>query len=67
MPAWLILDRMSNALYCFDESNGSGVVSSFDMTETTLSQTGHAKTTGGDVHEWLFGGSDGDGFFPTTE
>ncbi|KAK5741292.1 hypothetical protein LTR17_003998 [Elasticomyces elasticus] len=52
MPAWLALDpKTSTTLYCFDESYGSGV----------------AKTAGGDVHGWLYGGSDGQSFVSTAE
>ncbi|KAK1068749.1 hypothetical protein LTR74_005407 [Friedmanniomyces endolithicus] len=67
MPSWLTLDHTSKSLYCFDESSNSGVVSSFDVTGATPKLTGQAKTSGGDVHEWLYGGSDGQGFLSTAE
>ncbi|KAK3116437.1 hypothetical protein LTR53_003230 [Teratosphaeriaceae sp. CCFEE 6253] len=51
MPAWLTLDRSSRTLYCFDESYGSGVV----------------KTSGADVHGWLYGGPQGEGFLAMAE
>ncbi|TKA67552.1 hypothetical protein B0A55_08637 [Friedmanniomyces simplex] len=67
MPSWLTLDRTSKTLYCFDESSNSGVVSSFDVTGAAPKMTGQAKTSGADVHGWLYGGSDGNGFLSMAE
>ena len=67
MPSWLTLNRNSSTLYCFDESSNSGVVSSFEIDSAALKSSGQAKTSGGDVHGWLYGGSDGQGFLSAAE
>jgi 6-phosphogluconolactonase (cycloisomerase 2 family) len=68
MPSWLTLDSASGTLYCFDEEGNSGVVSQYKVgSDGSVTMTGQAKTTGGDVHGWLFGGSDGKGFLAMAE
>lgn len=63
MPSWLTLDRTAGTLYCFDESYGGGIVSSFDVGDGTLKSSGQASTGGNTVHGWLYG----DGFIATAE
>lgn len=67
MPSWLTLDRTAGTLYCFDESYGRGVVSSFDVSSGALKQSGQASTGGNDVHGWLYGGDDGSSFLSAAE
>jgi len=74
MPSWLTLDSEKGVLYCFDESGAGqqgvsgGVVTSYTVnTEGSLKQSGQAKTSGGDVHGWFYGGPDGRGFVATAE
>lgn len=74
MPSWLTLDSETGTLYCFDESGAGqqgisgGVVTSYVVNaDGSLKQSGQAKTAGGDVHGWLYGGSDGRGFVATAE
>jgi 6-phosphogluconolactonase (cycloisomerase 2 family) len=74
MPSWLTLDSDTGTLYCFDESGAGqqgvsgGVVTSYVVnTNGALKQSGQAKTAGGDVHGWFYGGSDGKGFLATAE
>lgn len=73
MPSWLTLDSETGTLYCFDESGagqgvGGGVVTSYTVnSDGSLKQSGQAKTSGGDVHGWLYGGADGRGFVAMAE
>ncbi|KAK9416589.1 putative 6-phosphogluconolactonase [Seiridium unicorne] len=74
MPSWLTLDSESGTLYCFDESGAGqqgvsgGVVTSYTVnTDGSLTQSGQANTSGGDVHGWYYGGADGRGFIATAE
>ena len=72
MPSWLTLDSASGNLYCFDESASyfgpSPVVSSeLVASNGSVTKTGQAKTSGGDVHGWLYGGSDGKSFVSMAE
>lgn len=66
MPSWLTLDEKSRTLYCFDESWGGGVVSSFDISNGSLELTGQAETSGGDVHGYFYGGEDENSFLATA-
>ncbi|KAH8200061.1 hypothetical protein TruAng_005783 [Truncatella angustata] len=74
MPSWLTLDSDKGILYCFDESGAGqqgisgGVVTSYTVnTDGSLKQVGQAKTLGGDVHGWFYGGSDGRGYIAAAE
>lgn len=50
------LDGTAGTLYCFDESYGRGIFSSFGVGSETSQLTGQASTAGNDVHGWLYGG-----------
>lgn len=65
MPTWL--DSESDVLYCFDESYGAGVVSSFDIKNSSLEARGQADTQGNDVHGCLYGGPNGSSFMATAQ
>ncbi|KAI6829912.1 hypothetical protein KC332_g11637 [Hortaea werneckii] len=65
MPTWL--DSESDVLYCFDESYGAGVVSSFDIRNSSLEARGQADTQGNDVHGCLYGGPNGSSFMATAQ
>ncbi|KAI7178871.1 hypothetical protein D0869_04472 [Hortaea werneckii] len=65
MPTWLDLE--SDVLYCFDESYGAGVVSSFDIKNSSFELRGQADTKGSDVHGCLYGGSNGSSFMATAQ
>lgn len=72
MPAWLQLDSASSTVYCVDEGSaawgGSPVVASFSVAnDGSLKSKGSAKSSGADVHGWLYGGSDGNGFLATSQ
>lgn len=72
MPAWLQLDSASGTVYCVDEGSaawgGSPVVAAFSVAnDGRLKPAGSAKSSGGDVHGWLYGGSDGKGFLATAQ
>lgn len=71
-PSWITYDSASTSLYCFDESGGyanspGGVVSSYKIgSNAAATLSGTAKTSGGEVHGWLYGGSDGRSFLSTA-
>ena len=66
MPSWLTFDSPSKSLYCFDETGswgGGSVVASFTVDgNSKLTSSGQAKSTGGEVHGSLYGGTNGVGF-----
>jgi 6-phosphogluconolactonase (cycloisomerase 2 family) len=67
-PTWLYLDESSKTVYCFDESwAGSGVLTTYSLGASGLTQTASAKTPGNSVHGQLYGGKDGKSFVVTSE
>jgi len=67
-PAWLHYEDSLKTLFCFDESwQGSGVLTTYSVGSSGLSQSGSARTAGNTVHGSLYGGKDGKGFVATTE
>jgi 6-phosphogluconolactonase (cycloisomerase 2 family) len=70
MPSWLTYDSASRTLYVTDES-GSGSGSSLTAvsvgSDGTLKSAGSGRSTGGEVHSSLYGGSDGKSFIAAAE
>ena len=70
MPSWLAYDSASRTLYVTDESGAMGGSSLTAVTagaDGSLKTAGTGRSTGGEVHCTLYGGSDGKGFIAAAE
>ena len=70
MPSWLTFDSASRTLYVTDESGamgGSTLTAVSVGTDGSLKVAATGRSTGGEVHCSLYGGSDGKGFIAAAE
>lgn len=69
MPSWLTLDSATRNLYITDETSYGGAVLTTLAVQAdgSLKALNTARTTGGEVHSTLYGGSNGTGFIAAAE
>jgi hypothetical protein len=69
MPSWLTLDSASGNLYCVDEAEyGSPVLTNLAVgSDGTVKSVVTARSTGGELHSSLYGGSNGKGYIAVAE
>lgn len=69
MPSWLTLDTAGSTLYVTDESwLGGTKLSALSVGEDgELTASAEVGTEGGEIHNCLFGGGDGEGFIAAPQ